>query len=158
MTASRDVLAGVRRLQRGLRLAARDAERATGLSAAQLFSLEKLAEMPAASITVLAARTHTDRSSVSAVVDRLVAAGLVRRDPSASDKRRNETRITRKGKAVLARAPRSPTAALMGALAHLPPGNVRQLADTLKALNEQLGYTETAMLFEEEAGDLQKRK
>lgn len=141
-----------------MRLAARDAERATGLSAARLFSLEKLAEMPAASITVLAARTHTDRSSVSAVVDRLVAAGLASRYPSASDRRRNETRITRKGKAVLARAPQSPTAALVRALGRLPEAKVRQLADTLSALNEQLGYTETAMLFDDEVGDVPKRK
>ncbi len=158
MTSARDVLAGIRRLERGLRLAAGDAERATGLSAAQLFSLEKLAEMPAASITVLAARTHTDRSSVSAVVDRLVAAGLVSRNASASDRRRSETRITRKGKAVLARAPKSPTAALLRALGQLPEAKVRQLANGLSALNEQLGYTETAMLFDDEDGDGRERK
>lgn len=132
-----------------MRLAAREAERATGLSAAQLFLLEKLAESPASSIAALAARTHTDRSSVSAVVDRLAAAGFVKRSSSRQDGRRSETRITRRGLAVLETAPVSPTAALVRALARLPATQVRQMAAALAALNDELGYTEAAMLFEE---------
>ena len=88
------VLTGIRRLERGLRLAARTAERATALSAAQLFVLEKLAEAEASSIADLAARTHTDRSSVSAVIERLASAGLVRRSAAFQDRRRTEIRIT----------------------------------------------------------------
>jgi DNA-binding MarR family transcriptional regulator len=143
------VLSGVRRLERGLRLAARDVERATGVSAAQLFCLEKLAEGPASSIGDLAARTLTDRSSVSVVVDRLAAAGLVKSATARDDRRRTETRITKLGLAVLARAPLSPTAALVRALERLAPRSVRQLGVTLAALNDELGYTEAPMLFEE---------
>lgn len=143
-----EVLSGVRRLERGLRLAARDAEGATGLSAAQLFLLEKLADAEASSIADLAARTHTDRSSVSAVLDRLAAAGLVKRSPSRDDRRRSETRITARGRAVLARAPISPTAALVRALEGLSATKVRQLAAALAALNDRLGYADAAMLFE----------
>jgi len=150
-TAESDVLSGVRRLERGLRLAARDAERATGLSAAQLFLLEKLSDAEASSIADLAARTHTDRSSVSVVVDRLAAAGLVKRSPSPEDRRRSETRITARGRAVLARAPLSPTAALVGALRGMAASKVRQLASVLAVLNEELGYTEATMLFEDGA-------
>lgn len=146
------VVDGVRRLERGLRLAARDAEGITGVRAAQLFCLEKLAEGPASSIADLAARTLTDRSSVSVVVDRLAAAGLVKRSPSREDRRRSETRITRQGRSVLARAPMSPTAALVRALQRLPPSKVRQLGAALAALNDELGYTDAAMLFEEPVG------
>ena len=146
------VVDGVRRLERGLRLAARDAERVTGVSAAQLFCLEKLAEGPASSIADLAARTLTDRSSVSVVVDRLAAAGLVKRSPSRDDRRRSETRITRQGRSVLARAPLSPTAALVRALQRLPRSKERQLGAALAALNDELGYTDAAMLFEEPVG------
>lgn len=144
-----EVLSGVRRLERGLRLAAREAERATGLSAAQLFMLEKLAEGPATSIADLSARTLTDRSSVSVVVDRLAAAGLVKRSPSSEDRRRSETQITARGREILARAPLSPTSTLMRALARTPAGKVAQLASALSALNKELGYTEAPMLFEE---------
>jgi DNA-binding MarR family transcriptional regulator len=145
-----DVLSGVRRLERGLRLAAREAERATGLSAAQLFMLEKLAEEGAASsIADLSARTLTDRSSVSVVVHRLAAAGFVKRSPSREDRRRSQTQLTARGRSILARAPRSPTSTLMRALERVPDEKVRQLATALSALNKELGYTEAAMLFEE---------
>ena len=147
--AAAAVLSGVRRLERGLRLAAREAGRATGISAAQLFCLEKLAEGPAPSIADLAARTLTDRSSVSVVVDRLAESGLVKRSPAPDDRRRTETSITRKGRAVLARAPLSPTAALVRGLERLAPRSVRQLGVTLSALNDELGYTDATMLFEE---------
>lgn len=150
-SAVSDVLSGVRRLERGLRLAARDAERATGLSAAQLFLLEKLAEAEASSIGDLAARTHTDRSSVSVLVDRLSAAGLVKRSPSSDDRRRSQTRITARGRSVLNRAPLSPTAALVRALTGMPAAKVRQLAAALAVLNDKLGYTKATMLFEDEA-------
>lgn len=146
-----EVLSGVRRLERGLRLAAHDAERDAGVSAAQLFCLEKLAEGAAPSIADLAARTLTDRSSVSVVVDRLAAAGFVKRSPSRGDRRRSETRITRQGRAVLAGAPLSPTAALVRALERLPQSRVGQLAAALAMLNDELGYTDAAMLFEEPA-------
>ncbi|MEO8580589.1 MAG: MarR family transcriptional regulator [Gemmatimonadales bacterium] len=144
------VLTGIRRLERGLRLAARTAERATALSAAQLFVLEKLAEAEASSIADLAARTHTDRSSVSAVIDRLASAGLVSRSAALQDRRRTETRITKRGRAVLERAPLSPTATLVRALERLPASRVRQLDAALAALNEALGYTQTTMLFEDD--------
>jgi len=144
-----DVLAGVRRLERGLRLAATAAERSTGLTAAQLFVLEQLARAESSSIAELAARTHTDRSSVSVVVDRLAAAGLVKRSPSLHDRRRTETQITARGRAVLAKAPLSPTTGLVRAVARLPATKVRQLAAGLAALNDELGYTEEVMLFEE---------
>src|ERR671938_1731164 len=68
-------LDAIRRLVRGLRLAARASEREAGLSAAQLFVLQQLAESPAESINELAARTLTHQSSVSVVVRRLVERG-----------------------------------------------------------------------------------
>lgn len=145
-----DVLSGVRRLERGLRLAARAAERATGLTAAQLFVLEELAASESSSLSDLASRTHTDRSSVSAVIDKLAAAGLVKRSPSPDDRRRMESQITRRGRAVLRRAPLSPTQGLVRAVGRLSATRVHQLATALAALNDELGYTQESMLFEEE--------
>lgn len=143
------VLNGVRRLDRGLRLAAREVERATGMSAAQLFVLAQLAVEPAASIGQLAGRTLTDRSSVSVIVDRLAAARLVSRAPSPNDRRRAEVRITRAGRAVLDRAPTPPGDLLIEALQRLPAGHVKRLGELLQALNAELGFEEAGMLFEE---------
>lgn len=134
-----EVVRQVRRLDRGLRLAAREVEAAVGASAAQLFVLEQLAGVQAASIGELAERTMTDRSSVSTVVDRLAARGLVARRPSAADRRRAEVRVTAAGRALLARAPKPPTARLVEALASLAPAVVTQLAASLAGLNGAMG-------------------
>ena len=134
-----DVVNQVRRLDRGLRLAAREVEAAVGASAAQLFVLAQLAEVPFASIGELAGRTMTDRSSVSTVVDRLAARGLVVRTTSPTDRRRSDVRVTPAGRALLARAPAPPTARLLGALESLPPSVVTQLATNLRRLNDALG-------------------
>lgn len=147
-------LAGVRRLDRGLRLAARQVERATGLSAAQLFVLEQLDDGAGLSLNELASRTFTDRSSVSAVVDRLVDAGFVRRSPDPDDKRRADIRITRSGRAVLARAPAAPTELLLRGLNRLSRSQLAALGRTLAVLNDELGFAAEAMLFERvEVGD-----
>jgi DNA-binding MarR family transcriptional regulator len=142
-------LNGVRRLDRGLRLAARNVERTTGMSAAQLFVLEQLAREPAASIGQLAERTMTDRSSVSVIVDRLSAARLVSRVTSAGDRRRAEVRITAKGRSALERAPTPPTDLLIDALTRMSRLQVRKLADGLRTLNGQLGFEDAGMLFED---------
>src|SRR5580658_6655719 len=78
----RVVMDALRRVVRALRLTARDAERSAGISGAQLFVLQSLADQAAASLNELAERTLTDQSSVSVVVKRLVARRLVARKPS----------------------------------------------------------------------------
>ena len=75
----RAVLDGVRRIVQNLRESSRWAEKNLGMSGAQLFVLQKLAESPAQSLNALAALTHTHQSSVSTVVNRLVQRGLVTR-------------------------------------------------------------------------------
>lgn len=143
------VLNGVRRLDRGLRLAAREVERVTGMSAAQLFVLAQLAVEPAASIGELATRTFTDRSSVSVIVDRLAAARLVSRVTSPGDRRRSEVRITRAGRAVLGRAPTPPGDLLLEALYRMPAADVKRFGRLLESLNAELGFKDAGMLFEE---------
>jgi len=142
-----EVLDGVRRLDRGLRLAARNVERATGLSAAQLFALKHLRDGTALSLSELAGRTYTDRSSVSVVVDRLVDAALVTRATDPADRRRAQIRISAAGRRMLDRAPDAPTDLLLQALATLPESTVTSLGSSLARLNAALGFTETEMLF-----------
>src|SRR5690348_9331916 len=115
----KDVVAAldaIRRMVRTLRTSATDIERNTGLSAAQTFVLQLLAEEPAESMNDLAARTLTDQSSVSVVVSRLESKGLVERGQSASDARRTRVTITDAGRARLAGRPVTVQARLIRAL------------------------------------------
>lgn len=149
----RSVLDSIRRIVRDLRVASRAAEKAVGLSAAQLFVLQKLAEGPAVSVNDLAERTSTDQSSVSVVVQRLANAGLLRRRQSGEDARRVEISITPKARALLEEAPAAAQDRLIGALCRTPAASRRQLARLLEALVHEIGLDSgTAdMFFEEDA-------
>ncbi|MGH7638547.1 MAG: MarR family winged helix-turn-helix transcriptional regulator [Gemmatimonadaceae bacterium] len=142
------MLASIRRLDRGLRLAARDVERDTGLSAAQLFALHHLDGATPLSLNELARRTFTDRSSVSVVVDRLMDAGFVSRATDPADRRRAQVRITARGRRILERAPTAPTDLLLEGLRGLPQPVVASLHRSLTRLNDALGFSDADMLFE----------
>jgi len=144
-------LDALRRIVRELRVTAARAEDETGLSAAQLFVLQQVAGAPGLSLTEIAARTMTDRTSVGAVVERLLARSLVERRPGAVDRRRAEIYPTREGARVLARAPHPPTRRVLDAMAAMGERDVRRLARSLGALAGALGLDggPAPMLFED---------
>lgn len=115
-------------------------------------SARALADDADASLSELAALTMTDRTSVKAVVDRLVAGGLVTKKTSPQDRRRAAVRITPKGRTVLRGAPRPPTALLVEGLEQLDPTDLRRLARGLRALTRamQIDGERAGMLFEDE--------
>lgn len=154
------VMIALRRIVRFLRLADREVEAACDLSAAQLFVLHVLVERPAASLSEIAARTLTDQSSVSTVVARLVARGLVKRTSSKTDRRRAELRITPAGQRMVDRAPRVPQAPMVAALRALPPAKQADLARALDLLATVFGANDVAprMLFEDEPPARRPRK
>src|SRR3954454_6799254 len=90
----RTVMDSIRRIVRLLRVSARVSERTVGISGAQLFVLQQLADAGPCSIKELAERTLTHQSSVSVVVSRLIERGLVSRRASESDGRRAEVTLT----------------------------------------------------------------
>jgi MarR family transcriptional regulator, lower aerobic nicotinate degradation pathway regulator len=136
---TRAVLDGLRHIVRALRLAARGTERAHGVSAAQLFVLDRLAAAEPLTIGDLAEHTLTHQSSVSIVVARLAARGLVARRPSREDARRTEVRLTARGRALLARTPEPVQARLIDAIGALARPTRRALALGLAALAGALG-------------------
>jgi len=156
--ASRDartVLDAIRRIVRLLRQSASDAERRTGLSAAQLFVLQQLrAAGGALTPSDLAERTLTHQSSVSVVVKRLVESGLVSRARSVRDRRRVELSLTPAGRAAARRAPELAQERLISAVDLLPLARRSGLASGLLQLVGQLGIAEAAppMFFEERRG------
>lgn len=149
----RSVVDALRRVFRELRLSAREAERGAGISGAQLFVLQSLAVESAASLNELAERTLTDQSSVSVVVKRLVARGLVARKSSRQDARRVELALTGAGRRLLARCPEPTQVKLVSALRRLSPRELSGLVAGLGGLIREMGLDELEprMFFEEEA-------
>ncbi|HVD94029.1 MAG TPA: MarR family transcriptional regulator [Vicinamibacterales bacterium] len=157
---TRAVLDAVRRIVRTLHESSRAAEKAVGVTGAQLFVLQKLAESPSASLNDLAARTHTHQSSVSTVVSRLVDRGLVIRAASATDGRRLELRLSAEGRRLLARAPDAAQARLVRAIEQLPAAHRHGLSRSLVELTNamEVGGREPVMFFDETVHGTTRRR
>lgn len=134
------ILDALRSVVRELRLASREAEQRVGVHGAQLHALRQLADNPATSLTELAERTHTDISSVSVVVSRLVEQGLVQRKSADDDRRRLSLGLTSRGRAILRRAPETGSSRLLRAASNLSDREVHTLATSLRKLVLGLGH------------------
>lgn len=151
-TETRLVLDSVRRIVQALHESSRWAEKHLGLTGAQLFVLQKLAESPCLSLNELATRTHTHQSSVSAVVARLAERGLVVRGPAENDGRRVELRLSADGRRMIRRAPNLPQQRLIQGIERLAASRRRALAASLDALTSAMavGDENAVMFFDED--------
>jgi DNA-binding MarR family transcriptional regulator len=153
------ILDELRRVVRVLRESSHAAVERVGVSGAQLFVLRALAQAPVLSLNELAARVRTHQSTVSTVVARLAADGLVKRATSRRDARRVELWATRAGRALLARAPDAAQERLIAGLERLGPRHRARLADGLRRLTAAMGLAAEApaMFFEDEPRSRGKR-
>jgi DNA-binding MarR family transcriptional regulator len=144
-------LDAIRKLVRVLGESARLAQGRTGITGAQLFVLRMLADHPGLSINELAERSMTHQSSVSVVVSRLAARGMVAREPAPDDRRRQLVTLTPRGRALHRTAPAVAQEVLVQAIRTLTPARRRALATSLRALTDALGVSEqTAPMFFED--------
>ena len=153
----RATLDAFRRIVQALRLG-RDGRRAPGVrahgvSGAQLFALQQIADHPDASVNDIAARTFTHQSSVSVVIQRLVTARLVAKLPAQDDRRRTRLTLTAKGRRALARIPGTVQEDLVSAISRLPAADRRTLARLMTSLARTVAPAEKLkhppMFFEE---------
>jgi DNA-binding MarR family transcriptional regulator len=146
------VLDGLRRIVRELRITSHAVEREHGISGAQLFVLRELAAEPRCSIRRLSERTLTDPSSVSVVVARLTRRGLVGRRRAAGDARRQEVSLTKRGQSVLTQASEPFQLRLVRVLKSMPKARLRRLSADLSAVVRAVGADSGAapMFFDDE--------
>jgi DNA-binding MarR family transcriptional regulator len=138
------LLDALRALDRELRLLPQREEARTTrepLPPARARVLRVLAERPAHSLVELAERTHTDPSSVSVVVQRLVGDGLGARATASDDRRRTELSITGAGRVRLRREPATVERRLDDAIATLGEQRAALVARGLQALADALRPT-----------------
>jgi DNA-binding MarR family transcriptional regulator len=156
----RTVMDSIRRIVRLLRVSARASERVVGISGAQLFVLQQLADAGACSIGELAERTLTHQSSVSVVVSRLIERGFVSRRASEKDGRRVEVELTSAGRTLVRRAPPMAQAHLISGLRRMGAAERAALALGLSALVREIGADAEAptLFFEEEAPSRRRKR
>lgn len=137
-TEARALVEALRAVARELRLAERRGDAVLSLQPAQRHALRELAARPASSLAELAERTHTDPSSASVVVQRLVERSLVTRGDAADDRRRTVLKVTPAGRALAARAPANAVERVQGALEELGARQAVTLAAALHKLADGL--------------------
>lgn len=103
-----------------------------GVTPTQLSVLKLLHEIGDLTLGKLSREIHAHNSTVTGIVDRMEAAGLVERVRSAEDRRIYIIRLTGAGKKVAERAKISPWETLRDALSALPAGDQERLTTILK--------------------------
>jgi DNA-binding MarR family transcriptional regulator len=149
-----EVMDGIRAIVRALRLNTRAIEKQLGISLAQLWVLQILAERPAESLNELALATATHQSSVSVVVRRLVEREFATRTTAHQDKRRVRIELTEAGRALLTKAPPTVQVSLVAGLRRLAPEHRGQLGALMREWLTASGMDLSSappMLMEDEA-------
>lgn len=145
------IMDSLRRIVQALRQSSAQSERSAGLSGAQALVLKHVAARDGLSINDLAGLTFTHQSSVSDVVSRLEARGLLQRQRDPDDARRCLLLLLPAGRVALAGiSGATAQEKLMLALGDLPAPLVADLARGLAALvtAASLGEGPPVMFFE----------
>jgi DNA-binding MarR family transcriptional regulator len=151
----RVTLDAFRRIVQALRTGS-DGRRGAGVSGAQRFALQQIADHPDASVNDIAALTFTHQSSVSVVIQRLVDARLVVKVPATDDRRRTRLAVTARGTRALASASGTVQEDLVAALSRLAAADRRTLARLMTTLADVVApvqkRTHPPMFFEGDDG------
>jgi DNA-binding MarR family transcriptional regulator len=102
-----------------------------GITATQLSVIKMLEQVGDLSLSELSKRMATTNSTVTGIVDRMVAAKLVAREQSPDDRRVWRIRLTGDGKAIAKRIHIAPWDILRAAVMALPAAELDQLVTTL---------------------------
>jgi len=105
-----------------------------GITATQLNVLKLLETVGDLSLSELSKQMAATNSTVTGIVDRMVAAGLVAREQSAEDRRVWKIRLTGDGRALARKIDVAPWEVLQRALLKLPPEELDQLITTLSKI------------------------
>jgi DNA-binding MarR family transcriptional regulator len=142
MTTSIDtqVLSALRRLIRATDLDSKQVARQTNLSTSQLLVLALLAEGPPQTVGGIGERVGLAQATVTSMVDRLEARGLVARQRSDSDRRQVHVTLTDAGRTLQDRAPTALQTRFLGNFSQLREweklailASLQRLADLMEA-------------------------
>ena len=118
-------------LQTESRKLAKEQASSHGITATQLNVLKLLLAVGDLSLSQLSKRMMATNSTVTGIVDRMVAANLVSREQSATDRRVWRIKLTPEGKTVARKVNVAPWDILQRAVLSLPPAELEQLIKTL---------------------------
>lgn len=113
-------------------------ERQSGVTGAQLWALQELAESPGLRVGELARRMALHQSTASNMIDKLETNGLVSKQRTSADQRVVRLSLTPAGQQLLARAPSPARGVLPEALRLLDENSQARLQNELDGLLMQI--------------------
>ena len=139
LSDARDILARVRSLRRGLLQGARGELARSGLTGAQASVVSLLGTRGPLTISELTRELQLGHSTVSGIVDRLQARGIVQRLPDPADRRYTRVALTDElTRKVPTLAASGPGMRMLAALAAAPPAERKTMRDGLDLLQRYL--------------------
>lgn len=135
-------LIALRRILRATELYARDLAQAAGMTPAQLRVLQIVDEKGGATPKALSGQMRVSQATVTALVDKLVASGMVERFSSEIDRRQTNIRMTPRGQVTLERAPDALQQRFVRAFDALADWEQAQLVSSLERVATMLDATD----------------
>jgi DNA-binding MarR family transcriptional regulator len=120
-------------------------ERSTGIPGAQLWALHEVAQGDGLSVGELAQRLRVHQTTMSNLLNRLEAAGLVRKGRSPQDQRIVHVHLAAAGRKMLTRSAGPARGLLPNVLDGMSPAQRRQVHDGLAVLVDCMGGFDPAL-------------
>lgn len=133
------LLTALRRVIHAVDLYSKTLERETGLTTAQFLVLRAVRDLGEVTTSRIAAQVSLTQGTVTMIVDRLEARGLIERYRSTTDRRVVHTRLTDDGRKALRSAPPLLHRRLVEGFAALPESEQERIADSLETLARMMG-------------------
>lgn len=131
-------------LDHRLQSASKGMAAAIGVTGPQRLVVRMVGRFPGVSAGGLSDLLHLHPSTLTGVLERLVAAGLLKRAQDPDDQRRARFRLTEKGRAIDRRKQGTVEAATRRALRPVPLRDIEVAAAVLRRITEALGALSTS--------------
>lgn len=136
---TREVLSALRRIIRATDLHSRQLAREVGLTTPQVVVLQAIRDLGEVTTGQLSRRVSLSQGTVTTILDRLEAGGLVERYRNTADRRVVHSRLTRRGRAVLRRAPPLLHERFIAEFQRLSPARQARIITTLEEVAAMMG-------------------
>ena len=140
--AEAKVLAAIRRIVHAVDRHSKTVEKATGLTLPQLVVLAAIRAQGQVTSARLSAAVSLSPATVTVILDKLEARGLIERYRNVEDRRIVHSRLTRTGADVLARSPRFLHERFVQGFARLPAARQEVMLRALEEVAELMGAPE----------------
>ncbi len=139
--SSQEVLSALRRIIRATDLHSKRLAREVGLTTPQTVVLQAVRDLGEVTSGALSRHASLSQGTVTTILDRLESRGLIERYRSASDRRVVHSRLTRRGRALLRKAPPLLHERFIEAFGDLPAARQRRIIKTLDEVAAMMGVT-----------------